>query len=80
MLPKGLFLFNISLPFYLFTLHLFLYGDMYTKRYFDPQTHESGTGNSTLLTYVPQARPDKRKPRKLSNHLTFKIGRVLFNK
>lgn len=53
---------------------------MYTKRYFDPQTHESGTGNSTLLTYVPQARPDKRKPIKVSNHLTFKIGRVLFNK
>lgn len=53
---------------------------MYTKRYFDPHTHESGTSNSTLLTYVPQARPDKRKPIKLSNHLTFKIGRVLFNK
>ena len=81
MLPKGLFLFNISLLFYLFTLHLFLYGDMYTKIYFDPHnTHESGTGNSTLLTYVPQARPDKHKPRKLSNQMTFKIGRVLFNK
>ena len=54
---------------------------MYAKIYFDPHnTHESGTGNSTLLTYVPQARPDKHKPRKLSDHLTFKIGRVLFNK
>ena len=78
MLPKGLFLFNISLPFYLFTLHLFLYGDMYTKRYFDPRNHESGS--STSLTYVPQTAPVKHKPRKLSNHLTFKIVRVLFNK
>ena len=77
MLPKGLFIF-ISLLFYLFTLHLFVYANIYIKIYFDAHAHESGS--STSLTYVPQTTPDKHKPRKLSNHLTFKIGRVLFNK
>lgn len=77
MLPKGLFTF-ISLLFYLFTLHLFVYAYMYIKIYFDAHAHESGS--NTSLTYVPQTTPDKHKPRKLSNHLTFKIGRVLFNK
>ena len=51
---------------------------MYTKRYFDPHNHESGS--STSLTYVPQTALDKHKPRKLSNQMTFKKGRVLFNK
>ena len=66
MLPKGLFTF-ISLLFYLFTLHLFVYANMYIKIYFDAHAHESGS--STSLIYVPQTTPDKHKPRKLSNQI-----------